>query len=288
MERETMCVAACTKKIADDLSRRNFLRGAAGLAVATAAAGCAPISATPPAGSAAAAPAAGPFSFRQIVDLTHTLTTNFPTFSGLSGLALETVVTLANDGYNIYRWIVEEHTGTHMDAPFHFSDGPTADQIPADQLFGPLAVVDIRARAADDPDAQLTPDDLAAWEAEHGPLPDGAIVAMLSGWGANLRTDSFRNADADGVLHFPGFHIETIELLLGERNAKGILVDTLSLDYGPSADFAVHYTWLPAGKWGIECVANLDQLPASGAVAIIGGPKIAGASGGPTRLFALV
>jgi kynurenine formamidase len=284
-----MCVAACTRKIAQDLSRRNFLRGAAGMAVAAAAAGCMPVSTTPPAGSAAAAAAPiGPFTFRSIVDLTHTLTTDFPTFSGLQQLDLEVVVTLANDGYNIYRWILEEHTGTHMDAPFHFSDGPTADQIAPDQLFGPLAVIDIRGKAADNADAQLTPDDLAAWEAEHGSLPDGAIVAMLSGWQEHLGTEMFRNADADGVMHFPGFHVETIEMLLGERNAKGILVDTLSLDFGPSTDFAVHTTWLPANKWGIEATANLDQLPASGAIAIVGGPKVVGASGGPTRIFALV
>lgn len=287
-----MCVAACTQKIAQDLSRRSFLRGAAGLAAAasamTAIGGCAPVAATPPAGSAAAAAADGSFTFRRIVDLTHTLTIDFPTFSGLQQLEMEQVVTLANDGYNIYRWLVDEHTGTHMDAPFHFSDGPTADQIPADQLFGPLAVIDIRSKAAADADAQVTPDDLAAWEAQYGPLPEGAIVAMLSGWQANLGTDKFRNADGDGVMHFPGFHIEAIEMLLGERSAKGILVDTLSLDYGPSADFAVHYAWLPAGKWGVENVANLDQLPAGGAVAVVGGPKIAGASGGPTRIFGLV
>lgn len=286
-----MCVSACTKKIAQDISRRNFLRGAAGLAVLGAAAGCAPVTATPPAGSAAAALApgtTGPFTFRGIVDLTHTLTTDFPTFSGLQQLEMEQVVSLANDGYNIYRWILEEHTGTHMDAPFHFSDGLTADQIPADQLFGPLAVIDIRSKAASDPDAQVTPDDLAAWEEQYGPLPQGAVVALLSGWQENLGSDKFRNADADGVMHFPGFHIETIEMLLNERDAKGILVDTLSLDHGPSADFAVHYRWLPAGKWGIENVANLAELPANGATVVVGGPKIAGASGGPTRIFALV
>jgi kynurenine formamidase len=292
-----MCVSACTRKIAQDLTRRNFLRSAAGLAVVTAAAGCAPVSATPPAGSAAAAMgassagsanAAGPFTFSQIVDLTHTLTTDFPTFSGLQQLEMEQLVNLADNGYNAYRWLVEEHTGTHMDSPFHFSDGPTADQIPADDLFGPLAVIDIRSKAADNPDAQLTPDDLMAWEADHGPLPDGAIVAMLSGWQDHLGTDKFRNADADNVMHFPGFHIEAIEMLLGERNAKGILVDTLSLDFGPSPDFAVHYRWLPAVKWGIENVANLALLPPAGAIAVVGGPKIAGASGGPTRIFALV
>jgi kynurenine formamidase len=287
-----MCVSACTKKIAQDISRRNFLRGAAGLAALTTAA-CAPIAVSPPAGSAAAALAtgantAGPFTFSGIVDLTHTLTTDFPTFSGQQQLEMEQLATLANDGYNVYRWLLDEHTGTHMDSPFHFSDGPTADQIPADQLFGPLAVVDIRGKSASDPDAQVTPDDITAWEAQYGPLPDGVVVAMLSGWQEHLGTDKFRNADAGGVMHFPGFHIEAIEMLLGERSAKGILVDTLSLDHGPSADFAVHYRWLPAGKWGIENVANLADLPPSGTLVVVGGPKIAGATGGPTRIFALV
>lgn len=284
-----MCVPACTKKIATEINRRGFLRSAAGLATVAALAGCAPVSTTPPAGSAAAAGLLAPrHSFSRIHDLTHTLAPSFPTFGGDPQLELETMVTLANDGYNMYRWLVVEHTGTHMDAPFHFSDGLTADQIPVEDLMGPLAVVDIRAKAEADPDAQLTPDDLAAWESQHGPIPDGTIVAMLSGWDAFVGDSKFRNADDAGVMHFPGFHIEAIEMLLGERNAKGIFVDTLSLDFGPSPDFAVHYRWLPAGKWGIENVANLGELPASGALAIVGGPKIAGATGGPSRIFALV
>jgi kynurenine formamidase len=286
-----MCLPACTQKIAQDLSRRSFLRSAAGLAVASVAVGCAPIVANPPAGTGSAAKAgsaAGPIRFSQVVDLTHTLTTDFPTFSGEQQLEMEMLVNLQDNGYNIYRWLLNEHTGTHMDAPFHFSDGLTADQIPTDQLWGPLAVIDIRQKAEADPDAQVTPDDIAAWEAAHGPLPAGAIVALLSGWDQYVDTDKFRNADDQGVMHFPGFHIEAIEMMLGERDVKGIFVDTLSLDHGPSPDFAVHYRWLPAGKWGIENVANLGALPATGATAIVGGPKIAGASGGPSRLFALV
>ncbi len=283
-----MCVPACTKKIASDMGRRNFLRSAAGLAAATTLAACAPISATPANLSAAAGVAATKHSFSRIFDLTHTLAPSFPTFGGDPQLEIETLVTLANDGYNMLRWLLVEHTGTHMDAPFHFSDGLSADQIPVEDLMGPLAVVDIRAKAEADPDAQVTPDDLAAWESQYGPIPDGAIVAMNSGWDAFVATDKFRNADDSGVMHFPGFHIEAIEMLLGERNVKGIFVDTLSLDFGPSPDFAVHYRWLPANKWGIENVANLGALPPSGAIAIVGGPTIAGATGGPSRIFALV
>jgi kynurenine formamidase len=282
-----MCVPACTKKIAADISRRAFLRNAAGVVAVTTLAGCAPVSATSPAGTAATLPLGG-YSFNRILDLTHTLAPDFPTFDGVPQLELETLVTLANDGYNMFRWLLVEHTGTHMDAPFHFSDGPSADQIPVEDLIGPLAVVDIRSKAEADPDAQLTPDDLMKWESVHGPIPDGAIVAMNSGWDAFVGNEKFRNADDSGVMHFPGFHIEAIEMLLSERNVKGIFVDTLSLDYGPSPDFAVHYRWLPANKWGVECVANLGAIPALGAVALVGGPTIAGATGGPSRIFALV
>ncbi|MGL4650112.1 MAG: cyclase family protein [Caldilineaceae bacterium] len=297
-----MCVPACTQKIAVDLNRRSFLRSAAGLGAgmaALAAAGCSPIAGPPPGVSgaaaggqatvAAAAAATSPgFTFSRMIDLTHTLGENFPTFGGTQQLTIEQLVAIESGGYNVYQWLVNEHTGTHMDAPFHFSNGPTADQLPADVLHGPLVVVDIRSRAESDPDAQLTPDDIAAWESANGEIPPGAIVAMLSGWDGFVSSDQFRNADSAGVMHFPGFHIETIELLLGERSVNGIFVDTLSLDYGISADFAVHYRWLPAGKWGIECVANLGALPAAGAHAIVGGPKIAGASGGPSRIFALL
>lgn len=281
-----MCVPACTQKVAQDLSRRGFLRTSAGLAVAAVGmSACAPISATPPVRSNALA---GRVSFSRIVDLTHTMTPNFPTYGGEQQLEIENVFKLAENGYNLNRWLLNEHTGTHMDSPYHFSDGITADQIPADDLHGPLAVLDIRSKAEADPDAQLTVEDILAWEASNGPLPDGAIVAMLSGWDAFVSGDKFRNADDQGVMHFPGFHIDAINLLLEERNAKGIFVDTLSLDYGASADFAVHYKWLPANKWGIECVANLGDLPVTGAHVIVGGPKIAGCTGGMTRLFALL
>lgn len=287
-----MCVPACTRKIAADLSRRNFLRGVAGATAAAATvavAGCNPmIDPNHQVRSASAkAMMSGTVSFSGIVDLTHTLAPTFPTYGGEQQLEIENVFKLADNGYNLNLWHINEHTGTHMDAPFHFSEGLTADQIPVEDLMGPLAVVDIRAKAEGNPDAQLTPDDLLDWESQHGPLPEGAIVAMNSGWDAFVGDERFRNADADGGMHFPGFHIEAIELLLGERSVKGIFVDTLSLDFGQSPDFAVHYRWLPANRWGIECVANLGQLPASGAIAIVGGPKIAGATGGPSRILAL-
>lgn len=294
-----MCVPACTRKIAADLGRRNFLRGVVGATAAVAVSGCHHMinpqammrhhaDMSKASGTMPNAMMSGRVSFSGVVDLTHTLHVDFPTFGGEPQLEIENVDKLAEDGYNLNLWHLNEHTGTHMDAPFHFSDGDSADLIPVEKLVGSLAIIDIRAKAEADPNAQVTPDDIKAWEAEFGPLPAGAIVAMLSGWDAHVAGDKFRNADPDGVMHFPGFHVETADFLLKERDVKGVMVDTLSLDFGQSSDFAFHYRWLAAGHWGMECVANLGQLPQLGAVVIAGGPKIAGATGGPSRVIALV
>ncbi|MEZ5864132.1 MAG: cyclase family protein [Geminicoccaceae bacterium] len=187
------------------------------------------------------------------------------------------------------RWHIVEHTGTHMDAPRHFSsDGATADEIPIEELVVPLVVVDISYRAASDPDTELTPDDIRAWIARHGALPDGCCVAMQTGWDAHVTGPRFRNADTDGVMHFPGFHPEAAAFLLEEALVLGIAVDTLSLDRGRSTDFATHYTWLGAGRWGVECVANLAALPPTGSTLVVGAPRIQGATGGIGRIMALV
>jgi kynurenine formamidase len=284
-----MCVPGCQETVLKRLSRRDFLKSAVLLA-ASGAAGIAasslPITAL--ANSGSESDIVG-HPFHRVVDLTHVITPDFPTYFGGQQLEIETLTTLAANGFNSFRWHLYEHTGTHMDAPMHFSDDQdSADEIPISKLVVPLVVVDIRAKASQNPDAQLTLDDLRAFERRYGRIPEGACVAMNSGWADKVNTPEFRNADPSGGLHFPGFHLEAAEFLMAERNANGIAVDTLSLDYGQSADFAVHYRWLPSNRWGMEAVANLDLLPPMGCTLITGGPKIAGATGGPSRLIALV
>lgn len=274
-----MCVPGCMEVVHRRLSRRGLFGGAGALAAGAALTGLAP--------GPARAQTAG--SFSSAIDLTHTIGEDFPTYFGTPQLEIVTLNEFASDGFNMKEWRIIEHTGTHMDAPIHFSaDGHTADEIPIEHLVVPLAIVDIAARAEGDPDTRVTPDDLMAYEAEHGRIPAGACVAMYSGWDRHVGTDLFRNADADGVMHFPGFHIEATQWMLERGDIVGMAVDTLSLDYGPSGDFATHYAWLPANRWGMECVANLGSLPAAGATLVVGGPKIQGATGGPSRLIALV
>ena len=185
---------------------------------------------------------------------------------------------------------LNEHAGTHIDAPFHFAkNGATVDEIPVGQLVCPLVVIDIKRRASRNPDTAVTPDDLKAWRARYGDFPPGCCVALNSGWdrksGSKRR---FRNADDDGVMHFPGFHVEAAKMLLEETSAVGLASDTLSIDIGASTRFDTHYTWLGAGRWGLEAVANLDDVPPNGATLFVGAPTWKGGTGGPTRVIALV
>jgi kynurenine formamidase len=259
------------------LSRRDLFRTGGAVAAAAAVGSLAS-----PAPARAASHGGG------IVDMTHTLSADFPTFFGVPGVETEVLYNFAAHGFNLMKHTVNEHTGTHIDAPLHFSaDGASVDAIPLTDLVVPLCIVDIRAKAATDPDAQVTPDDLAAWIAANGPIPERACVAMNSGYAAKAAMPAFRGADAEGKLHFPGFHIEATKMLLETTSAVAMAVDTLSLDHGPSPDFATHYAWLPAGRYGIECIAGLDDLPATGATLVVGAPKMKGGTGGPARIFAM-
>jgi hypothetical protein len=191
-----MCVPECHKAISAHLSRRGFFRAAGAVTAGAALANGLPTIAR-----------AQTMSFSKAIDLTHTLTPDFPTYFGPPQLEIETIKTFEADHFQVYRWHLVEHTGTHMDAPFHFDpEGTSADRLDPSVLVVPLAVIDVKEKAAADPDYQLSPDDITAFESANGPLPENCCVAMNSGWAQHVGTDMFRNADASGGMHFPGFH----------------------------------------------------------------------------------
>jgi kynurenine formamidase len=227
-------------------------------------------------------------SFTQVHDLTHTITPEFPVFPGDPELFIEPLRTYEEHGYYANKLTFGEHIGTHMDAPAHFVEGGAfSNDLPVEQFFAPLAIIDVSKRTAGDPDTQVMPDDILGWEREHGSLPTGALVAMYSGWESRLSDPaSFINLGDDGM-HFPGFHPDATALLIDERDITGIGVDTLSLDFGASTDFGTHITLLGAGKYGVENLAGLAQVPPTGAVIIVGGPKVTAGSGGQSRVMAL-
>jgi kynurenine formamidase len=262
-----------------DISRRGLLKFGLGAAAAALAL---------PLGSAHAATVRRT-TFSNVADLTHVLGPGFPLFPNSAPFTVTTAVTHAKDGY--YGSILSywEHSGTHMDAPVHFApDGLFVDQLAVENLVVPAAVLNVAEKVQRDPDYVVTPDDIRAWERRYGRLPDNAAVLMASGWGARAGSaEAFRNADGDGVMHFPAFGKDAVDFLLTERRISGIGVDTLSLDHGPSKDFATHFTLLSANRWGLENLANLEAIPPSGATLFVGAPKVAAGSGGPTRAMAV-
>jgi kynurenine formamidase len=273
------------------LSRRGFFRGAtaAGFAV-TALSTVEAEAKTKPKEKSDAASEKTERYFKAVVDLTHTLSPEFPTFFGVPGIEIQKQYDFKKDGFNLNWWRIIEHAGTHIDAPIHFSEnGITVEKIVAGELVVPLAVIDVRKQAEKDADYLVTVEDVLTWEKRFKKLPENCCVAMMSGWAQHVGNPAkYTGKDASGVFHFPGFSPELAEWLLKERKVLGLAVDTLSLDHGSSKDFKTHHIWLASGRWGLENVANLEKLSPAGATLVVGAPKVKDATGAPVRLIALV
>jgi kynurenine formamidase len=185
-----------------------------------------------------------------------------------------------------------EHGGTHVDAPIHFGQGQaTVDKIPVAKLVGPTAVVDVTAAAGRDRDYRVTAQDLTSWEQAHGAIARGSIVLIHTGWGRYWPDKKqYLGNDVPGDtahLHFPGVSQDAAELLV-QRGVAGMGIDTASMDYGPSQDFIVHRVLNQAGIYGLENVANLERLPATGVTLIALPMKIEDGSGAPVRIVAIL
>lgn len=226
-----------------------------------------------------------------IVDLTHTLTSDFP-FIPVKNLTfsfeLIPIATFKYHGVEANSWKIHEHLGTHIDAPVHFIENQiSVDQIDLKDLIVPVVVIDIEEKAARNHDAQLTVDDIKNFEKQHGKIPDHACVMMYSGWEKHLKDSMFVGFDNKEVKHFPGFSNDAISFLLANRNIAGIGVDVLSVDPGVDDNYTGHKTLFTANKWALECVANLSKIPKTGATIIVGAPKVGKATGGFSRIIAV-
>ncbi|MFU8877674.1 MAG: cyclase family protein [Wenzhouxiangellaceae bacterium] len=232
-----------------------------------------------------------------LVDLTHPFNENtvyWPTAP--SGFELDVLAHGETEGgwfYSANAFSSPEHGGTHLDAPIHFFAGRhSVDEIPLQRLVGPAVVIDVSAEAARDPDYRLSRDDVLAFESEHGRIAAGSIVLLHTGWSERwpdvkryLGDDT--PGDASG-LHFPSFGAEAAQLLVIERQAAMLGVDTASIDYGQSRDFAVHRIAAEHNVPGLENLTGLERLPPTGTRVIALPMKIEGGSGAPVRVIAII
>lgn len=227
-----------------------------------------------------------------VVDLTHAVSADAPFWPGpaASPFVHDTLSAHDDGAPRMAAYAVPEHFGTHFDAPVHGGMGlSSVDQVPITELFGPAVVVDVSDQAAANPDYAASRADVEAWEADHGPIPSGAIVLLRSGWAQRwTQGDAYYGPDQDGRLHFPGFAPEAADFLVTERDIAGIGVDTGSVDPGNAAGFPVHGIVNGSGRFHLENLADLSALPESGAYLIVAPIKIEGGSGGQVRVFAVI
>ena len=233
-----------------------------------------------------------PSGFRAVVDLTHSINDKVPPY-GLDeggGYKVTTEATIEKNKVFARKFSLPEHYGTHIDAPAHFAQGMwTVDQIPPERLIAPVVVIDVRKKAQANNDYQLSVEDIADWEQVHGQIPGNAVVMLNTGWDARWNSiQAFRNADAKGVMHFPGYSVDAAKFLTEGRAVLGLGIDTLSVDYGPSSDFPVHHYTMARSVYHLEDVANLALLPATGGMVVVAPIKLEGGSGGPVRILALL
>jgi kynurenine formamidase len=232
------------------------------------------------------------------IDLTHTFdasTIYWPTESGFLFERGTNGITPKGYYYAANRFAAAEHGGTHLDAPIHFHDDRhTVDEVPLDRLLGAAVVIDVRKQCAADPDYEVTPGDLFAWEERTGRRLIDVIVLVRTGWAARwpdrlryLGTEA-RGAEGVAQLHFPGLAPDAARWLVEQRRPKAVGIDTASIDHGPSTQFGAHVALCGGNVPIFENLADLGGLPEEGAFVVALPMKIGGGSGGPLRIVARV
>jgi kynurenine formamidase len=238
-----------------------------------------------------------------IVDLTQPLNESTPViklpppFANTPGLTREEISRYDDRGpaWAWYTLTIGEHVGTHLDAPIHWvtgKDGNDVASVPPQQLVGPACVIDKTAETEADPGYLLTVQDLEAWEAENGRVPQNAWVLLRTGWGSRAQDETaFLNVGPEGP-QTPGPDVEASRWLAYEREISGFGVETVGIDAGAAGGFdppfPLHNFLLGAGRLGLTQLANLDRLPVTGALIVVSPLRLVGGTGSPSRVFAFV
>jgi kynurenine formamidase len=237
------------------------------------------------------------------VDLTQTLSPDTPIlslppeFGQCAPFSVEEISRYDDRGVAWYwnNFTMSEHTGTHFDAPVHWITGKdladnSVDTVPPADFIAPAVVIDVSREAAANPDFLLSVSDIEAWESDHGRIPPRHWVLMRTDWSKRSVADYVNRRD-DGA-HTPGPSVEAVRFLVEERDAHGFGVETIGTDAGQAhlldPPYPAHTLFHGAGRYGLQCLENLDQLPATGALIFAAPLKIKGGSGSPLRVLALV
>jgi kynurenine formamidase len=228
---------------------------------------------------------------KRFIDLTHSFGPDTPVWSGFGQAKMMPAAdpkthepyTIPKDGFRTTFYEMVGQYGTHVDPPAHFAqEGVTMDKIPVKQMLLPLVVLDDTRFFAADPNHAFSVADLMGWEKAHGRIAKGAFVA--------LRTDMYKDWDTDPERfkrsEFPAWSLETVKFLIEKRGVTAIGHESMDTDTSEKMESETYV--LQHGHFQIEVMANLDQVPAKGALIVVTWPKVKDGLGFPARAFAIL
>jgi kynurenine formamidase len=224
------------------------------------------------------------------VDLTHAIAPSIPVWSGFAPSKFTPTVnpktgkpyTYKEDNFEATHYdLSTDQLGTQLDPPAHWNpDYPAIDELPATFAVRPLVVIPIQDKVAKNPNYHLTVKDIQNWESRHGKIPEGSVVFVRSDW-----SKEWSNPEIATRTKFPGVSLEALKFLHLQRKILFHGHEPLDTDSTPTLEGEA---WLlKNGYTQAEAVANLDQVPQTGALVAIGYPKFKGGLGGYARFIAI-
>ncbi len=216
-----------------------------------------------------------------MIELTHKLTPDVPTWNGSCGFCLD-IKKDYDQTFRVQQIKMHAGVGTHMDAPAHrFKGGCCIADIPLEQLIVPVCIIDVTKEAH--PDYEMPLEEIERYEHKYGQIAPGSLVVVYTGWSRFwTNPEMYRGEDAKGQMHFPAISKAAAEHLL-MRDVVGVAIDTLSPDCLDN-DFPVHQVLLGHGKYIIENVADCSQMPPSGGYCIALPIRVDEATEAPIRM----
>ncbi len=225
-----------------------------------------------------------------MVSLSHPVSPEMPHWPGDPRMEFEVWSEPSKDGYFLRRFAMGEHSGTHLTAPAsYFAEGRTVDRYTPGELVRPAVVIDATDQCSHEPDYALSLAEVSAWENINGRIQPGHLVLLNTGWPERWHDRvAYLGEDHYGGLHFPGFGYEAASYLVDERGVGGLGTDTAGIEPGTDSELSVSKLVLAEPRIALENLVNLDRLPATGAVVVVGVLRLVGGSGSPAAVTAFI
>ncbi|MCC6443433.1 MAG: cyclase family protein [Armatimonadetes bacterium] len=209
---------------------------------------------------------------RRFIDLTLPLGNWTQVFPGDLPVEIRPFHTFASGRTNTSELHFGTHSGTHLDAPWHFDYPQRVDQIPLERLVGEAAVLDFTYKGAGD---TISQEDLQAHAADIRP---GSRLLLRTGWDRHAGTARY-------FQDYPALSLEAARLLAGSGVAL-IGLDVPSADPADSRECEAHFALLEAEVVIVESLTNLKAITGPKAQIAILPLKLAGLDGSPVRAVA--